>query len=171
MPGVSSSSPAVLLARLTAHTTRLRLGAGGVLLPNHPPLIVAEQYGLLQALAPNRIDLGLGRAPGTNQATAAALRRGRSDNDDFPQLPQQVNELLHFLDDDSPEGPLPRARPRRARTGTGQGERTRTDDRPPLGLAAGILRILRPARRPPRPALRLRRALLSRRKGRVRTPQ
>jgi luciferase family oxidoreductase group 1 len=100
MPGVSSSSPAVLLARLTAHTTRLRLGAGGVMLPNHPPLIVAEQYGLLQALAPDRIDLGLGRAPGTDRATAAALRRGRSDNDDFPQ---QVVELLHFLDDDFPE--------------------------------------------------------------------
>lgn len=100
MPGVSSSSPAVLLARLTAHTTRLRLGAGGVMLPNHPPLIVAEQYGLLQALAPDRIDLGLGRAPGTDRATAAALRRGRSD-DDFPQ---QVVELLHFLDDDFPEG-------------------------------------------------------------------
>ncbi|MFJ7769041.1 LLM class flavin-dependent oxidoreductase [Streptomyces sp. NPDC097107] len=100
MPGVSSSSPAVLLARLTAHTTRLRLGAGGVMLPNHPPLIVAEQYGLLQALAPDRIDLGLGRAPGTNQATAAALRRGRSDDDDFLQ---QVVELLRFLDDDFPE--------------------------------------------------------------------
>ncbi|MBB6421117.1 hypothetical protein HDC93_006748 [Streptomyces sp. AK010] len=100
MPGVSSSSPAVLLARLTAHTTRLRLGAGGVMLPNHPPLIVAEQYGLLQALAPDRIDLGLGRAPGTNQATAAALRRGRSDDDDFPQ---QLVELLRFLGDDFPE--------------------------------------------------------------------
>ncbi|MEV6617095.1 LLM class flavin-dependent oxidoreductase [Streptomyces sp. NPDC051051] len=101
MPGVSTSSPAVLLARLTAHTRQLRLGAGGVMLPNHPPLVVAEQYGLLQALAPGRIDLGLGRAPGTNQATAAALRRGRADDDAFPQ---QVLELLNFLDDDFPEG-------------------------------------------------------------------
>lgn len=99
MPGVSASSPAVLLARLTAHTTRLRLGAGGVMLPNHPPLIVAEQYGLLQALAPGRIDLGLGRAPGTNPATADALRRGGS-ADDFPR---QVLELLQFLDDDFPD--------------------------------------------------------------------
>ncbi|WP_238697123.1 LLM class flavin-dependent oxidoreductase [Streptomyces sp. E2N166] len=133
MPGVASSSPAVLLARLTAHTTRLRLGAGGVMLPNHPPLIVAEQYGLLQALAPDRIDLGLGRAPGTDQATAAALRRGRSDNDDFPQ---QVNELLRFLDDDFPE-----EHPYRGRVyavpGPGQDKENgiaRTADRPSVWL-------------------------------------
>ncbi|MFC7343936.1 LLM class flavin-dependent oxidoreductase [Saccharopolyspora griseoalba] len=99
MPGVSASSPAVLLARLTAHTSRLRLGAGGVMLPNHAPLIVAEQYGLLQALAPGRIDVGLGRAPGTNPSTADALRRGRSAED----FPGQVMELLRFLDDDFPD--------------------------------------------------------------------
>ncbi|WP_405668302.1 LLM class flavin-dependent oxidoreductase [Streptomyces sp. NBC_01166] len=99
MPGVSTSSPPVLLSRLTAETNRLRLGAGGIMLPNHPPLVVAEQFGMLNALAPGRIDLGLGRAPGTDQATAAALRRGANDSEDFPQ---QVLELLHFLGDDFP---------------------------------------------------------------------
>jgi luciferase family oxidoreductase group 1 len=99
MPGVSTSSPPVVLARLTAETSRLRLGAGGIMLPNHPPLVVAEQFGMLNALAPDRIDLGLGRAPGTDQATATALRRGASDAEDFPE---QVAELLHFLGDDFP---------------------------------------------------------------------
>jgi len=60
MPGVTTSSPAVMLARLTAHTERIRLGFGGVMLPNHAPLVIAEQYGMLDALAPGRIDLGLG---------------------------------------------------------------------------------------------------------------
>ncbi|MEU0103654.1 LLM class flavin-dependent oxidoreductase [Streptomyces sp. NPDC006267] len=99
MPGVSTSSPPVLLSRLTAETSRLRLGAGGIMLPNHSPLIVAEQFGMLNALAPGRIDLGLGRAPGTDHGTAAALRRGASDAEDFPR---QVTELLHFLGDDFP---------------------------------------------------------------------
>ncbi|MDA5146555.1 LLM class flavin-dependent oxidoreductase [Streptomyces sp. AD681] len=99
MPGVSTSSPPVLLARLTAETRRLRLGAGGIMLPNHPPLVVAEQFGMLEALAPGRIDLGLGRAPGTDPTTAAALRRGAPDAED---LPHQVAELLHFLGDDFP---------------------------------------------------------------------
>ena len=103
MPGIASSSPAVLLAHLAAHTERIRLGSGGVMLPNHPPLVIAEQFGTLQALAPGRIDLGLGRAPGTDGATAAALRRGRVHEgaDDFPQ---QLAELTRFLDDDFPDG-------------------------------------------------------------------
>ncbi len=102
MPGVASSSPAVLLAHLGAHTRTLRLGSGGVMLPNHSPLVVAEQFGLLEALNPGRIDLGLGRAPGTDQATARALRRGLADGaEDFPQ---QVAELTHFLDGDFPSG-------------------------------------------------------------------
>lgn len=75
MPGTSSSSPAVILTHPTAHTARLRLGAGGVMLINHSPLVVAEQFGTLKTLAPGRIDLGLGRAHGTDGATAAALRR------------------------------------------------------------------------------------------------
>ncbi len=77
------SSPPLMLARLTAETQRIRLGAGGVMLPNHAPLVIAEQFGTLEALAPGRIDLGLGRAPGTDHVTAAALRRGDSANENF----------------------------------------------------------------------------------------
>ncbi|MGO1884855.1 MAG: LLM class flavin-dependent oxidoreductase [Citricoccus sp.] len=101
MPGLSVASPPLMIARLTADTERIRLGAGGVMLPNHAPLVIAEQFGMLDALAPGRIDLGLGRAPGTDGATAAALRRGAGANDAFPQ---QVDELLGFLADDFPAG-------------------------------------------------------------------
>ncbi|MDJ0339987.1 LLM class flavin-dependent oxidoreductase [Streptomyces sp. H10-C2] len=103
MPGVASSSPAVILAHLAAFTRTIRLGSGGVMLPNHAPLVIAEQFGTLEALAPGRIDLGLGRAPGTDGATSAALRRtDRPDGaDDFPQ---QLAELTRFLDDDFPDG-------------------------------------------------------------------
>ncbi|MDH6120677.1 luciferase family oxidoreductase group 1 [Kitasatospora sp. GAS204A] len=101
MPGVASSTPAVLLAHLGAHTSTLRLGSGGVMLPNHAPLAVAEEFGLLEALHPGRIDLGLGRAPGTDPATARALRRGEhEDPDDFPR---RLAELTHFLDGDFPD--------------------------------------------------------------------
>ncbi|MEO3750443.1 LLM class flavin-dependent oxidoreductase [Streptomyces sp. B6B3] len=101
MPGVASSSPAVILGHLAGRTGRIRLGSGGVMLPNHPPLVIAEQFGTLEALAPGRIDLGLGRAPGTDGPTAAALRRGRTDGaDDFPR---HVAELVRFLDDDFPD--------------------------------------------------------------------
>lgn len=101
MPGIASSSPAVLLAHLAAHTSTLRLGSGGVMLPNHAPLVVAEQFGMLAALHPGRIDLGVGRAPGTDQATARALRRSSAPAgaDDFPQ---QLGELIAFLNDDFP---------------------------------------------------------------------
>ena len=75
MPGIASSSPAVLAADLAAATSTIRVGSGGVMLPNHAPLVVAEQFGTLEALHPGRIDLGIGRAPGTDQITAAALRR------------------------------------------------------------------------------------------------
>ncbi|GIG61366.1 FMN-linked alkanal monooxygenase [Longispora fulva] len=75
MPAIASSSPAVLLAHLAAHTTTIRIGSGGVMLPNHAPLVVAEQFGTLEALHPGRVDLGIGRAPGTDQGTALALRR------------------------------------------------------------------------------------------------
>ncbi|MEV0962188.1 MULTISPECIES: LLM class flavin-dependent oxidoreductase [unclassified Streptomyces] len=104
MPGVASSSPAVILAHLAAHTERIRLGSGGVMLPNHAPLVIAEQFGTLEALAPGRVDLGLGRAPGTDGATAAALRRTdrlTAGADDFPE---QLAELTRFLDDDFPDG-------------------------------------------------------------------
>jgi len=96
MPGVASSSPAVLIGRVADATSRLRVGSGGVMLPNHPPLVVAEQFGMLEALHPGRIDLGIGRAPGTDQATARALRRTTAplSVDDFPQ---QLAELLDYF--------------------------------------------------------------------------
>lgn len=104
MPGVASSSPAVILAHLAAHTDRIRLGSGGVMLPNHAPLVIAEQFGTLEALAPNRVDLGLGRAPGTDGATAAALRRQDRLHEGADDFPQQLSELIRFLDDDFPDG-------------------------------------------------------------------
>ena len=93
MPGIASSTPAVLIAALAAATSRIRVGSGGVMLPNHPPLVVAEQFGTLEALYPGRIDLGLGRAPGTDQRTASLLRRGNGD--DFPG---EVALLQAFFD-------------------------------------------------------------------------
>jgi luciferase family oxidoreductase group 1 len=104
MPGVASSSPAVILAHTAAHTDRIRLGSGGVMLPNHAPLVIAEQFGTLEALAPGRVDLGLGRAPGTDGATAAALRRTDDPHAVADDFPRQLGELLRFLDDDFPEG-------------------------------------------------------------------
>ncbi|MEV6012515.1 LLM class flavin-dependent oxidoreductase [Streptomyces sp. NPDC051976] len=104
MPGVASSSPAVILAHLAAHTRTLRLGSGGVMLPNHAPLVIAEQFGTLEAMAPGRIDLGLGRAPGTDGATAAALRRSESLHEGADEFPRQLAELTRFLDDDFPDG-------------------------------------------------------------------
>ena len=96
MPGIASSAPGVLLAHLAAHSTTIRLGSGGVMLPNHPPLVVAEQFGTLHALHPGRIDLGIGRAPGTDQMTALALRRSPEalSAEDFPQ---QLLDLLAFF--------------------------------------------------------------------------
>ncbi|WNO74410.1 LLM class flavin-dependent oxidoreductase [Streptomyces sp. AM8-1-1] len=104
MPGVASSSPAVILAHLAAHTEHIRLGSGGVMLPNHAPLVIAEQFGTLEALAPGRVDLGLGRAPGTDGATAAALRRTERLGEGADDFPQQLAELTRFLDDDFPDG-------------------------------------------------------------------
>ncbi|MFB6809950.1 LLM class flavin-dependent oxidoreductase [Streptomyces sp. NPDC056387] len=104
MPGVASSSPAVILAHLAAHTSRIRLGSGGVMLPNHAPLAIAEQFGTLEALAPGRIDLGLGRAPGTDGRTAAALRGPGRLDEAAEEFPRQLVELTRFLDDDFPDG-------------------------------------------------------------------
>jgi luciferase family oxidoreductase group 1 len=86
MPGIASSAPAVLIAHLAAATTTIRVGSGGVMLPNHAPLVVAEQFGTLHALHPGRVDLGIGRAPGTDQLTALALRRTPEglNAEDFP---------------------------------------------------------------------------------------
>jgi len=75
MEGIASSATAVLIGQVAAQTTHIRVGSGGIMLPNHPPLIVAEQFGTLDSLFPGRIDLGLGRAPGTDPITSRALRR------------------------------------------------------------------------------------------------
>jgi len=101
MPGIASSSPPVLIGHLASATERIRVGSGGVMLPNHPPLVVAEQFGMLSALHDGRIDLGLGRAPGTDQVTAAALRRDASPAAD--EFPRQLGELIGFLDGEFPE--------------------------------------------------------------------
>jgi luciferase family oxidoreductase group 1 len=98
MPSIASSAPAVLIAHVAAHTERIRLGAGGVMLPNHAPLVIAEQFGTLDALHPGRIDLGLGRAPGTDSETFRALRRDLRAADRFPD---DVLELQGFLGDDT----------------------------------------------------------------------
>ena len=95
MPGIASAATAVLIAHVGAATSRIRIGAGGVMLPNHAPLQVAEQFGTLAALFPGRIDLGLGRAPGTDQAAAQALRRYYASSDEFPQ---DVAELLALFE-------------------------------------------------------------------------
>ena len=95
MPGIASAATAVALAHIGAGTSTIRIGAGGVMLPNHAPLVVAEQFGTLESLYPGRVDLGLGRAPGTDQAAARALRRNLAS--DANQFPQDVLELMHYL--------------------------------------------------------------------------
>ena len=101
MPAVASSAPAVLIGHLADATTTLRVGAGGVMLPNHAPLVVAEQFATLEALHPGRIDLGLGRAPGTDPVTARALRRGADLGAEH--FPEDVVELIRYMvDDDGP---------------------------------------------------------------------
>jgi luciferase family oxidoreductase group 1 len=96
MPGIASSVPAVLAGQIAAATSRLRVGSGGVMLPNHAPLTVAEQFGTLEAMYPDRIDLGVGRAPGTDRATARVLRRGL---DGLPSadFPAQLAELQGYF--------------------------------------------------------------------------
>jgi luciferase family oxidoreductase group 1 len=101
MPGIASSEPAVLAATLAASTETIRIGSGGVMLPNHQPLVIAEQFGMLEALHPGRIDLGIGRAPGTDGVTAAALRRGLDTLSD-EEFPRQLAELLAFFKGEFP---------------------------------------------------------------------
>lgn len=95
MPGIASAATAVLIGHVAGGTKRIRVGAGGIMLPNQSPLQVAEQFGTLASLYPDRIDLGLGRAPGTDQPTARALRRYFDSADQFPQ---DVRELLHYFE-------------------------------------------------------------------------
>jgi luciferase family oxidoreductase group 1 len=95
IPGIASAATAVVIGHVAAGTSTIRVGAGGIMLPNHSPLVIAEQFGTLASLFPGRIDLGLGRAPGSDQATARALRRSATAGDDFPQ---DVVELLSYFE-------------------------------------------------------------------------
>jgi luciferase family oxidoreductase group 1 len=95
MPGIASAATSVVIGYIAGGTSTIRVGAGGIMLPNHAPLVIAEQFGTLESLFPERIDLGLGRAPGSDQMTARALRRTlHSDGDDFPEL---LEELRFFF--------------------------------------------------------------------------
>jgi luciferase family oxidoreductase group 1 len=100
MPGIASAATAVLIGQVGAATTTIRIGAGGIMLPNHAPLQVAEQFGTLEALFPGRVDLGLGRAPGTDHAAAFALRRTLQSNPD--EFPRDVMEVMEFFRDAQP---------------------------------------------------------------------
>ncbi len=95
MPGIASAATSVVIGHVAAGTKTIRVGAGGIMLPNHSPLVIAEQFGTLESLFPGRIDLGLGRAPGSDQATARALRRDMFEAAD--QFPQDVLELMHYF--------------------------------------------------------------------------
>lgn len=97
MSGIASSATSVLMGYLLANTKHLTIGSGGVMLPNHAPLVVAEQFGTLATLYPHRVELGLGRAPGTDQYTMRALRRGHQESED--QFPQDVLEILQYFKD------------------------------------------------------------------------
>ncbi|HZW22561.1 LLM class flavin-dependent oxidoreductase, partial [Noviherbaspirillum sp.] len=105
MPGIASAATAVVIGHVAAGTSTIRVGAGGIMLPNHAPLVIAEQFGTLESLFPGRIDLGLGRAPGSNQLTARALRR--SLHAGAEEFPQQLAELRAYF---KPRGDGPRVR-------------------------------------------------------------
>lgn len=100
MPGIASAATAVVIAHVAAGTSTIRIGAGGIMLPNHAPLMVAEAFGTLASLYPGRIDLGLGRAPGTDPLTSQALRRNLADNVDT--FPDDVIELMHYFREPEP---------------------------------------------------------------------
>ncbi len=109
MPAVAATSPPVLIAHLAAHTTQMRLGSGGVMLPNHAPLAVAEQFALLEAAHPGRIDLGIGRAPGSDPVTSMALRgaAGRDDHD-IEAFPDYLDDVVALMSARGVRVPLPR---------------------------------------------------------------
>lgn len=104
MPGIASSATSVVIGYVAAGTSRIRVGSGGIMLPNHAPLAIAEQFGTLESLHPGRIDLGLGRAPGSDQLAAQALRRGLgvSNGKNFPEL---LRELQDYLTPEQPDKP------------------------------------------------------------------
>jgi luciferase family oxidoreductase group 1 len=101
MPGIASAATSVLIGHIAAGTKTIRVGSGGVMLPNHSPLVIAEQFGTLASLYPGRIDLGLGRAPGTDPSTARALRRNHVESVD--EFPHDVQELQHYFEQAIPE--------------------------------------------------------------------
>jgi luciferase family oxidoreductase group 1 len=111
MPSVAATSPPVLIAHLGAHTTQLRLGSGGVMLPNHAPLAVAEQFALLEAAHPGRIDLGIGRAPGSDPVTSMALRgaAGRDDRD-IEAFPDYLDDVVALMSASGVRVPIPQQR-------------------------------------------------------------
>ena len=104
MPGIASAATSVVMAHVAAGTQTIRIGAGGIMLPNHSPLVIAEQFGTLESLHPGRIDLGLGRAPGSDQLTARALRRNLSSDPDA--FPQDVLELMDYFQPSEPSTPV-----------------------------------------------------------------
>jgi len=106
MDGVASSATAVLVGQIAAATRTIRVGSGGVMLPNHAPLVIAEQFGTLATLFPGRIDLGLGRAPGTDRLTMRALRRHLDSAGEEDEFPRNVVELQAYLDDAQPDQPV-----------------------------------------------------------------
>ena len=140
MTGIGSAA-SVLLGYLAAGTQSIRLGSGGVMLPNHAPLVIAEQFGTLESLYPGRIDLGLGRAPGTDQRTMMALRRHLSG--DVDTFPRDVQELQNYFCDAQPDQPVQAVPGGAARA----------------ALAAGFQPLQRTAGGATRPAVRLRLAL------------
>lgn len=98
MPGIASAATSVLIGHVAGGTSTIRVGAGGIMLPNHSPLVIAEQFGTLESLYPGRIDLGLGRAPGSDQTTARALRRNLASSAD--EFPRDVLELMDYMSDE-----------------------------------------------------------------------
>ena len=106
MPGIASAATSIVIAHVAAGTSRIRVGAGGIMLPNHSPLVVAEQFGTLESLYPGRIDLALGRAPGTDPLTARALRRHQS-GDAAEAFPQDVLEVMQYFQPRAPAPPAP----------------------------------------------------------------
>src|SRR5207344_1298300 len=102
MPGIASAATAVVIGHVAGGTSTIRVGSGGIMLPNHAPLVIAEQFGTLEALYPGRIDLGVGRAPGSDGVAARALRYKTSDED----FPRQLGELMAYLAPAKPGQPL-----------------------------------------------------------------
>jgi luciferase family oxidoreductase group 1 len=120
MQGIASAATSVVIAHIAAGTQSIRVGAGGIMLPNHAPLIIAEQFGTLERLFPGRIDLGLGRAPGTDQLTLRALRRSPAAAEQFPQ---DVLELQAYLAPPKPDQRIQRCPPQARRCRSGYSDR------------------------------------------------